>query len=87
MQRIRFWTGVFFSDSGLEKSCEAATGRPREVPRASVHEELIEGCPNQSESLSLMMAISLTGAQDKQNRVGNSFFDVCCIAERKAIEL
>ena len=76
MQRIRFRTGVFFSDSGLERSCEAATGLPREGPRASVDELLVEGCPNQTESLSLMMAISLTGAQDKRNRVGNSFFDV-----------
>ena len=79
--------GCFFSDSGLERSCEAATGLPRGGPRASVDELLVEGCPNQPESLSLMMAISLTGAQDKRNRVGNSFFAVYCIARRKAIEL
>ena len=51
MKRIRFWTGVFLSDSGLERSCEAATGLPRGGPRASVDVELVEGCPNPTESL------------------------------------
>ena len=43
--------GCFFADSGLERSCEAATGRPRGGARASVDELLVEGCPNQTESL------------------------------------
>ena len=87
MQRIRFWTGVFLP-------IRVSRGHVRR--RRAVREEALEpvltsyslkGAQIKRKVCSLMMAIPLTGAQDKRNRVGNSFFAVCCIAKRKAIEL